>query len=284
MATEQDLVSKLVPVDGADLHYLEFGQGPMTVFIHGSGAGASGISNFRRNLPIAHGRRVIIIDLPGYGRSPTRSMPGGIYEAMAGWVTGLMDALSIPRASFVGNSLGGGIALRIALDTPERVDKLVLMGCGGSLPIFSVFPSDALLSMINFYEGEGPTIEKLRAIVAKLVFDPSFITDDLLRERLEIATRPDVLENPPLRGRGYNPKDDLWRDDLYKLDHQTLLIWGREDRVIPIDAAFLLLKLLRRARLHVFPQCGHWAQLEKADEFNVLVDSFLPKNNAHREA
>jgi len=275
MNTEQELVGNSVTVDGKEIHFLETGAGMPTILIHGSGAGASGISNFRRNLQLAHRRRLIIVDLPGYGRSPTREMPGGIFDAMAGWITGFMDQLSIPTANFVGNSLGGGIAVRIALNHPERVNRMVLMGCGGSLSVFSVFPTDGLLQMINFYDGEGPTREKLRAIMTKLVYDPSVITESLLQERLQVAMRPDVMANPPLRGRGYNPDDDLWRDELYRLSHETLLVWGREDRIMPLDAAFPLLKLIRNSRLHVFPQCGHWAQLEKADEFNTLVDDFL---------
>lgn len=277
MIEESDLRSHRVTVDGADIHLLEAGEGPAVVFIHGSGAGASGISNFRRNLPLAQGRRIVIIDLPGYGESPNRTLPEGIYDGMAGWVRGAMDAIGIERASFVGNSLGGGIALRIALDTPERVDRLVLMGCGGSLPVFSVFPTDGLLSMIRFYDDEGPTLEKLRRMVEKLVFDHSMIDDALLEERLRVAMRPDVMANPPLKGRGANPKDDLWRDALYKVQNETMLVWGREDRIMPLDCAFVLLKTLPNARLHVLPKCGHWAQWERADEFNALADTFLPR-------
>jgi len=83
------------------------------------------------------------------------------------------------------------------------------------------------------------------------------------------------MANPPLRGRGANPADDLWRRPLYQLRHPILVIWGREDRVLPVDAAFVLMKALPNAEMHIFPECGHWAQWEKADRFNGLVATFL---------
>jgi pimeloyl-ACP methyl ester carboxylesterase len=151
------------------------------------------------------------------------------------------------------------------------------MGTGGGVPVTSPFPTEGLLRMLTFYDGEGPTLEKLRRVIDLLVFDPSAITEDLIQERFRTATLPQTLANPPLRGRGYNPKDDLWREPLYALQCPTLLIWGREDRVMPLDAAFILLRTIPNAELHVFPQCGHWAQWEKADAFNLLVQDFLDR-------
>ena len=267
-----------IEIDGHDMGFVDVGDGPATILIHGGGPGASGVSNFRKNIAaLATRHRVICIDLPGYGRSANRPIAGGIFDSMAVAVIGLMDVLGIDRASFVGNSLGGGTALRVALDQPDRVDRLVLMGPGGSIPVLSPFPTEGLLRMLNFYEGDGPSLERLQKVIDLLVFDPSTITPELLAERLAAATQPGVLANPPLRGRGGRPDDDLWRAGLHRVTHPTLLIWGREDRVMPLDAAFLLMKAIPRAELHVFPHCGHWAQWEKADEFNALVAAFLAR-------
>ncbi len=276
MPEEASMTSHYVDSSAGRLHYQVAGKGKPVVLIHGGGPGAYGYSNFRRNIgPLALSNRVIVIDLPGFGQSASRPAPGSIFAAMADGLREVLDHAEVEKASLVGNSLGGGTSLRFTLDNPDRVDKLVLMGTGGSLPITSTFPTEGLLRMLHFYDGEGPSMEKLRRVVDLLVFDPASITDELLEERLRTATLPQTMANPPLKGRGHNPLDDLWREPLYQLHHRTLVIWGREDRVVPLDAAFILLKTIPNADLHVFSKCGHWAQWEKADEFNELVGNFL---------
>lgn len=257
--------------------YQEAGEGPTVILIHGGGPGAYGYSNYRKNLlPLAErGNRVVIIDLPGYGQSGWRESPEGLFDAASQATLELIDHLGIEKASLVGNSLGGGTAIRLALNHPDRVDKLILMGPGGSLPATSTFPSEGLLRMLTFYDGEGPTIEKLDKVIDLLVYDRSSITPELVQERFKTATLPQTMANPPLRGQAHNPKNDLWRADIDKLEHKTLLIWGQEDRVLPLDMAFILLKRIPNADLHVFSKCGHWAQWERAEEFNDLVASFL---------
>jgi 4,5:9,10-diseco-3-hydroxy-5,9,17-trioxoandrosta-1(10),2-diene-4-oate hydrolase len=278
MTTQTKLPSRYIEADAGKLHYHEAGTGPAVILLHGGGPGAYGFSNFRRNVDaLALRYRVIVLDLPGYGGSESRPAPQGLFDPMARALGDLMDGIGLQRASLVGNSLGGGTAIRFALDQPSRVQRLVLMGPGGSLPMTSTFPTEGLMRMLKFYDGEGPTLEKLRRVIDLLVFDPAGISEELIAERFKAATLPQTLSNPPLRGRGWNPKDDLWREPLYTLDHPTLILWGREDRVLPLDAAFLLLKTLPRAELHVFPRCGHWAQWEKAEEFNELVGNFLAR-------
>lgn len=269
-----------VEVMGGKVAYHEVGEGEVTILLHGGGPGASGFSNFSRNIgPLSAGRRVITIDLPGYGGSDNRDIEGSMFDALSAVLIGFMDALDIQKASLVGNSLGGGTSLRTALDHPDRVEKLVLMGAGGSLPIHSVFPTPGLMKMFTYYLGDGPSEKKLQAIINELVYDPKLISPELFQQRLEASMRPDVVANPPLRQRkGPSAiRDDLWREPLHKVKHPVLLIWGREDKVIPLDSAFLYQKTLPNAELHVFPRCGHWAQWEKADQFNALVGQFLDR-------
>ncbi|QHE91519.1 alpha/beta fold hydrolase [Pandoraea fibrosis] len=279
MIEEQQWESRYLNSAAGRIHYQDAGAGdtPPLILIHGGGPGAYGWSNYRRNAgPLSRNRRVIVIDLPGYGQSEARPVDeAGIYGANARAVLELMDALNIGKVSLVGNSLGGGISLRLALDHPERVDRLILMGPGGSIGATSTFPSEGLQRMLDFYEGEGPSLEKLRKVVDLLVYDPSVITESLLEERLATAQSPQTLKNPPLRRQAANPRNELWRENLAGLTHRTLLIWGREDKVLPLDMSFILLKLIPNADLHVFSKCGHWAQWEKADVFNQLVDQFL---------
>lgn len=260
---------------GARLHYYRAGAGEPVIMIHGGGPGAMGISNYRRNIEaLARDFTVYVIDLPGYGQSDNTIGDTGIFESLATSVLSFMDELGIEKASFVGNSLGGGTSLKIAVKAPARVVRLVLMGTGGSTAVFTPMPTEGLQRMLSFYDGEGPTLDKLKRVIDLLVFDPSQITPDLLEERLKAATDPKTMSKPPLSKRGHL-SDEIWREPLSQLSHETLLVWGREDRVVPLDSAFILMKSLPNANLHVFPKCGHWAQWEKADAFNALVARFL---------
>ena len=279
MSTENKPEVRFVESPRGRVGYQEAGEGPAVILIHGGGPGAYGYSNYRKNLYplVERGNRVIVIDLPGYGQSDYRDSVDGLFNPMAEATLELMDHLGLAKASIVGNSLGGGTAIRLALTHPDRVDKLILMGPGGSLPSTSTFPSEGLLRMLTFYDGDGPTLEKLNKVIDLLVFDRSTITPELVEERFKTATLPQTMANPPLKGQGHNPKNDLWREDIDKLTHKTLLIWGREDRVLPLDMAFILLKRIPNADFHIFSNCGHWAQWERADEFNELVANFLAR-------
>lgn len=279
MVDVKSLESRFTGKPGARLHYYKIGAGDPVIMIHGGGPGATGISNYRRNMEaLAEHFTVYVIDLPGYGKSDNTIGEEGLYEVISKSVLEFMDELKIEQASFIGNSLGGGTSLKIAVKAPSRVHRLVLMGTGGGLPMFTPMPTEGLKRMLTFYDGEGPTMEKLRRVIDLLVFDPSEITDALLEERMKVATLPQTLANPPLGRRGH-PSKEVWREALHELTHKTLLIWGREDRVVPLDSAFIFLKTMPNASLHVFPNCGHWAQWEKSDEFNVLVSRFLTSEN-----
>lgn len=282
MTTEFMPETKFAESNRGRVAYQEMGEGPTVILIHGGGPGAYGYSNYRKNLvPLAaRGNHVVIVDLPGYGQSDHRKSADGLFAPMAEATLDLIDHLGIEKASIVGNSLGGGTALRLALDHPGRVDKLILMGPGGSLPATSPFPSEGLIRMLTFYDGDGPTVEKLDRVIDALVYDRSSITRELVEERFKTATLPQTMANPPLSGAAHNPKNELWRDRIEGLQHATLIIWGAEDRVLPLDMAFIYLKRIPNADLHVFSKCGHWAQWERADEFNELVGNFLARDVA----
>lgn len=274
MSGQAILPSKFVTGKQGCIHFQEVGQGDPVLLIHGGGAGAFGYSNYRKNIgPLSERNRVIVMDLPGFGKSAPRPAPDGIFKLMSAAVGELLDHLGIKKTSLVGNSLGGATSLRFTLDNPERVDKLILMGSAGGLPVHTVMPNEGAIRLLGFYRGEGPTIDKLKALIDVLIYDPSGVTPELLQERFQSATEPSVVANPPLHLMG--PKDQLWREPLDQVKQPTLLIWGREDRVVPMDAAFILQKQIPNADLVVFSKCGHWAQWEKADAFNRIVGDFL---------
>jgi 4,5:9,10-diseco-3-hydroxy-5,9,17-trioxoandrosta-1(10),2-diene-4-oate hydrolase len=257
--------------------------GTPVVLLHGGGPGASAWSNFGPNLEAFAPRfRTLMPDLPGYGQSVASRVDGHYFTFAANALAGLLDQLGIGRVHLIGNSLGGGTAVRFALDYPDRAGRLVLMGPGGlSLNVFSPDPTEGIKALTAFAASPGPSREKLAAFLRTLVHDQRLITDELIDERYAQASDPAALAAMAAMGATFfDPATAeqglLWRE-AHRLRNEVLLIWGREDRVNPLDGALVALKLIRKAQLHVFGGCGHWAQLEKADEFNALVISFLSR-------
>jgi 4,5:9,10-diseco-3-hydroxy-5,9,17-trioxoandrosta-1(10),2-diene-4-oate hydrolase len=275
--------SRSAQLGGTRLHYHDAGPGEaaVTVLLHGGGPGASAWSNFGPNIPVFAGRfRTLAVDLPGFGRSTSGPITQHYFGHCADALAGLLDQLGIARVHLLGNSFGGGAAVRFALRYPDRAGRLVLMGPGGlNLNVFAPDPTEGVKRLMAFTAPPGPSREKLAAFLRTLVHDPRRITDALVDERYAAATDPAVLATMKAMGASFTDPatfEDglLWRE-AHRLRHEVLLVWGREDRVNPLDGALVALKQIRRARLHVFGECGHWAQLEKFDEFNRLAIDFL---------
>ncbi len=274
-------VGKYVQVGSLQLHYHEAGaeHAETVILLHGGGPGASAWSNFGRNLPeFAKHYRTIAVDQPGFGRSDKPTEHPQYFRHSADAVAGLMDALGIERAQFVGNSLGGGAAVRFALNHGKRAGRLVLMGPGGlSVNLFAPDPTEGVKNLGKF--GAKPSRERMEAFLRIMVHDQALITDELIDERFAAANTPESLAAMRAMGKSFAHPETyeegmLWRE-AHRLRQRVLLIWGREDRVNPLDGALVALKTIPRAQLHVFGGCGHWAQLEKFDEFNRLALDFL---------
>jgi 4,5:9,10-diseco-3-hydroxy-5,9,17-trioxoandrosta-1(10),2-diene-4-oate hydrolase len=266
---------------GLKLHYHEAGQGDPVVLLHGGGPGASAWSNFGRNLPaFAESYRTLLVDQPGFGYSDKPEITGQFFTFSADALLGLLDSLGIERVHLVGNSLGGGTAVRFALRHPDRAGRLVLMAPGGlGVNVFSPDPTEGVKKLYQFAAPPGPSKEKLAEFLRTLVFDKSLVTDELVEERYRVAADPDSLRAMASMGASFTRPETfeegmLWRE-AYRLRQRVLLVWGREDRVNPLDGALLALKMIPRAQLHVFGRCGHWAQLEQFDAFNRLTLDFL---------
>lgn len=278
-----EATSRKVDVGGFELHYHLAGPegAPAVVMLHGGGPGASAWSNFGRNLPVFARRfRVIAVDQPGFGHSDKPEIEGQFFTFSADALLRLLDELGIEQAHLVGNSLGGGTAVRFALRHGRRAGRLALMAPGGlSLGVFSPDPTEGIKKLYAFAAPPGPSKEKLAEFLRTLVFDPSLVTDELVEERFRVAADPESLRAMASMGRSFTRPETfeagmLWRE-AYQIRQRTLLVWGREDRVNPLDGALVALKLIPRAELHVFSRCGHWAQLERFDAFNQLVGDFL---------
>ncbi|MCG3756162.1 4,5:9,10-diseco-3-hydroxy-5,9,17-trioxoandrosta-1(10),2-diene-4-oate hydrolase [Amycolatopsis sp. Poz14] len=266
---------------GIRLHYHESGaeNAETVLLLHGGGPGASAWSNFGRNLPVfGKSYRTLAVDQPGFGRSDKPTDHPQYFRHSSDAVVGLMDQLGIEKAHLVGNSLGAGAAVRLALNHPGRAGRLVLMGAGGlSVNLFAPDPTEGV-RLLSKFAGD-PTRERMEAFLRIMVHDQALVTDELIDERFEIARSPESLAAMRAMGKSFSLPDSfeegmLWRE-AYRLRQRVLLVWGREDRVNPLDGALLALKTIPRAQLHVFGGCGHWAQLEKFDEFNRLALDFL---------
>lgn len=252
---------------GVRLAYTEFGSGTPIIWLHGSGPGATGMSNFGGNLEAFPDYRNIVIDLPGWGASDRPSDEMLLFAA-ADTVHRAMIELGMPRAHLVGNSYGGGVAMRLAVTQPEMVDRLVLMAPGGVLPDDAPPWPAGLQRLFDYMADERPTRESMSEFVRMMVFDQSLVTDELVDERFQssLARHPE-LPIPPQFG-------DV-TPDLGRIAAPTLLVWGREDQTVPLTWATKILNGIPNAELRVLPNCRHWVQYERKHEFNHIVREFL---------
>ncbi|WEL53771.1 alpha/beta fold hydrolase [Pseudomonas kermanshahensis] len=260
------------------LHYNDLGEGAETVvMLHGSGPGASGWANFNRNIEplLAAGFRVVLMDCPGWSKSDPIVNRGSRSDLNATALKGLLDVLGLERVHILGNSMGGHSAVAFTLSYPERVGKLVLMGggTGGASP-FVPMPTEGI-KLINALYRE-PTIDNLKKMMNVFVYDPSDLTEELFQTRLDnMLSRRDHLENFTA-SLAANPKQfPDFSARLGEIKAKTLVIWGRNDRFVPMDVGLRLIAGIANSELHVFNNCGHWAQWEHADTFNRLVLDFL---------
>jgi 4,5:9,10-diseco-3-hydroxy-5,9,17-trioxoandrosta-1(10),2-diene-4-oate hydrolase len=281
--TVTEMTERTVTVAGKDIFFAEKGSGPTVVMLHGGGPGASGVSNYSRNIDaLAQSYRVIVPDMPGYGRSAKHVDQDDPFGYLADTVRGLLDELGISTAHLIGNSYGGAAALRLALDTPQRAGKLVLMGPGG-IGTTRGLPTEGLKSLLSYYGGDGPSREKLTAFIRTyLVYDGAAVPDELIDLRYRASIDPEVVANPPLRRpSGPTAPRTLWRMDLTRdkrlrhLPNPTLVLWGRDDKVNRPSGGPLLLNLMPNAELVMTSHTGHWMQWERAELFNELVTDFL---------
>lgn len=272
-ATMYDTTSRRVQAGEFDLHYHDLGSGSPVILLHGGGPGASGWSNFSENVEaLAEQHRVLVVDMPGFGASgahvfETEQRTSGTARALRLF----LDALGIDVADLIGNSMGGSVCIELAIASPERVGRLVLIGTGNGGPsLFSPLPTegDKLLGPAM----RNPTPESLRRLFEIMVYDPErFVTDRLIEERMAVAADPAKLaaRRKSLRKVG-EPLAELER-----ITAPTLVVWGREDRFNPMDIGLRVVSMIPDCRMHIFSRCGHWAQLEHASEFNRLVLDFL---------
>ena len=277
--TQATLNARRVPAGDIELHVTEVGEGPALVWLHGSGPGATGMSNFAQNLPAFSGFRNLVFDLPRFGQSdkPVLSLEKGEFFApyAAPRIAEALEGLGVERYSVIGNSMGGATAIKLAADAPHLVERLVLMAAAGTAPRDWDGGLPPGLAKIAEWLFNGPSEQLIREFAELQVYDPAVLTDELLQQRLRNAGDPEVVETNPRSN--LLPGDLL--DELPKITAPALLLWGREDRFIPLEWALAALRSIRNAELRVIPFCGHWVQFEHRELFDRVVKDFLEETS-----
>ncbi|WP_370936193.1 alpha/beta fold hydrolase [Amycolatopsis sp. cg13] len=270
-----------LPTEHGVLRYREAGDGPPLVLLHGSGPGVTGWRNFGANLPtFAPHYRTIVLEFPGFGVSDDFGAAHPMQSASTA-VRALLDGLSLDRVRLIGNSMGGFVATDFALASPERVERLVTIG-GIGTPIFSSQPGEGIVRLSEFVE--NPTRAALIAWLRSMVYDQTMVTEELIEERWTQATDPATLENSrrmygtaalaSMAATARNAETPAWAQ-LRRLTTPTLITWGRDDRVSPIDMSLLPMRTLPQGEIHIFPNCGHWVMIEQKAAWESTVLAFL---------
>jgi len=265
-------IGKSIRAGEVETNYHEFGDGEPVILIHGSGPGVSAWSNWRLALPyLGESLHAFAYDQIGFGYSELPSQHMYTLERWTNHLLAFMDAVGIEQAHLIGNSMGASVALAAAVTHPERVARLVLMG-----PMGVRFP---ITEGLDAVWGYTPSVANMKRLIDIFAYNRALVTDELAEQRYRASIRPGVQEAfssmfPPPRQSGV---DGLaaYEERLSEIQAPTLIIHGREDRVIPLSTSEKLLQVIPNAQLHVFGHCGHWTQLEHAATFNRLVRDFL---------
>ena len=254
---------------------------PALLLLHGSGPGVTGWRNYEGNLPaLSQHFRCLVLEFPGFGVSdPTDEHP---MLAAPASVIDFLDGLGLDGVDVIGNSMGGIVAAQLAINHPDRVRSLVTIG-GMGKNIFSPFPGEGINLLMEFTD--DPTRERLAQWLRSMVFDQEMVTDEMVETRWEQATQPETLDfsrrmygSAAMAARAASAAASdaapYWAM-LHKIKARTLITWGRDDRVSPVDMALLPMRTIPDVEVHVFPNCGHWVMIEQKAAWEATVLAFL---------
>jgi pimeloyl-ACP methyl ester carboxylesterase len=266
---------RTIDAGGIETNYLEAGSGEPVIMLHGSGPGVSALANWQHNIPtLAQRFHVLAPDIVGFGATKG---PDDIIYSLRTWtdhVWAFLDAHDIQKTAIVGNSLGGRIALQMATDRPDRITKMVLMGAPG----VGMTLTEGLAALRAYEPSHVAMRDLLRNYFA---VDPAMITDELVEIRYQASIANGAYE--AYRTMFFDPRHagselGISEDEVRAITTPALLIHGREDKVVPMQVSVTMLRLLPNADLHVFSACGHWTQIERADEFCAVVCDYLGRS------
>jgi pimeloyl-ACP methyl ester carboxylesterase len=271
---ESGLEEKYLRVSGHQVRYVRTGSGPAIVLVHGF---ASSLYTWKDVLPaLVPAHDVVALDLPGFGGS---ERPADLsFEELPEAVLGLMDELGIDRAALVGNSMGGAVAALVAAERPERVGALVLIDAAG----FNLGPGEAPAMVRLAMSPVGPLVSRLpfkrlavERSLRQVFHDDSHVTDERVAEYMAGLGRPGALASIGSLRRSLGERSKIVQDALSQIQAPTLVVWGREDRWIPVAHADLFVAAIPGARKVFLDACGHMPQAEKPEVAGELLREFL---------
>lgn len=264
--------SRFVEAAGLRTHYYTAGSGSPVVLLHGGGAGADSRGNWRTAIPeFARAHRVFAVDMPGFGFTAQPDPSGYLYsqQARVAHLVGLLEALDLRGAAIVGNSMGGFTAMGAAVERPDLVARLVLMGSAGiRAPI-----SDSLKSILN-YDFTVPGMER----IVRALTHPDFVPDpDLIAYRHRLSSRPETKAAYAAIMQWQREQGGFFYEEDYirRIGQKTLVVNGRDDKVVPLSSGFRLVELIENAWGYFIPRCGHWAMMERPADFLRATLGFL---------
>ena len=271
---------RYIEVAGIGTHFVVEGQGPPVVLIHGLG---SSLATWQRTIPpLARRHTVYALDMPGHGDSEKPDIEYSL-EAGIDYLDALLDALDVPRAALVGNSMGGLLSLGFALERPKRVTRLALVDAAGLGREMAFLLRLASLPIVGELMRRSSVFGYARALMRQASFEGR-VTWRVLVDALRgarIAPEASHAELNALRNgasfRGVRPGYILL-DRLPELAMPLLVVWGAQDKVLPVTHAYAAARKHPSARVEVLDRCGHWPQLEQADEFNRILGAFLAED------
>jgi 2-hydroxymuconate-semialdehyde hydrolase len=246
---------------------------PPVLLLHGSGPGVTAAANWRLVIPaLASDRRVIAPDQLGFGGTATGEQRTYGRGAWTGHALALLDTLGVGTVDIIGNSMGGAIALSLAVARPAAVRRIVLMGSMGV--------AMALPRGLDTVWGYTPGMAQMREVIGLFTDNRGLLTDELVELRYQASLSPRVRES--WQAMFPQPRQH-WVDDLAlsgaelaAIGVPVLMVHGRDDRVVPWQVSSAqLLDLLPDSRLHVLSGCGHWTMIEKTADFLAVVQPFL---------
>jgi 4,5:9,10-diseco-3-hydroxy-5,9,17-trioxoandrosta-1(10),2-diene-4-oate hydrolase len=284
---EQPSEDQYVDVGEVRTRYWTLGdEGPPLVLIHGIGAS---MESWAANVhPLAKTHRVYALDLVGFGSSDKPTAPYTL-SFLAQFVGDFMESQDIARASIIGHSLGGGVALKLALEHAEKVDQLVLVSSAGLGREGHIFFRLGSLPLVGEYLTH-PNRERTAQFLEEMFHDPEMVTEELVDLHYDLMSRPGAQEAylSTLRSIAtvFGTRRTVLRsvvDNLDQIAAPTLVVWGEQDEILPVAHAHVAAEAIPNARLHIFQKCGHFVPMEKAEAFNVLVSQFLNSKSAIKE-
>jgi 2-hydroxy-6-oxo-6-(2'-aminophenyl)hexa-2,4-dienoate hydrolase len=264
---------KFIDAGGIKTHYYEEGRGPSVILIHGGGAGADAFGNWRGSIPLfAEHFRVFAVDMLGFGQTDKPDPGKFVYsqETRTRHIASFIEALNVGKVNLVGNSMGGMTSLCVTMTRPELVEKLVLMGAAGIKA-----PLNESLRVIMGY---SPTRENMVKLIKALTNDDFKVDPELVEYRLKLTMEPatsaaygGIMKWIGEQGGLYIPNES----DIAKVKHKTLIVGGKNDKVVPPESNWRFSQLLENSWLHLIPGCGHWAMIERPQEFSAVTSWFI---------